>query len=423
MNNSTFTKSLILLASAIGTLFSFASQASPSAESLGSLYDFRSDSVLSNLISSLVIKSQSGSLDLSQEAMIVNAIAPIIKRERKQDRSIGSNELFLRNIIGTVSYSALESFGFESMKADDEETQILGMDILGRLLCSPKALNSFRVFLTNELSKIDSTDEPVIASPLKLFTAAESLYFNGIYDGKIVLESALESEECPLSIQKRALDVFLSENQLPSITSLHQLLTGDNQDLQVYVWRSLVQVPTSELEKLNSLALSCFAKTCKKLLATEENSDNQEKLFDALVSYLERIEHDDYLTEKQLQYLHALVCHLFSKGNASMRSRAAFLFSQLAKESDYVEILKMIDDPDDTICAYGVLGLSRLAPTSIKENAGKLLSLLDRHDNRVKCFALFCLRRGLNLPASTFVNDEDFDALKSDIIKRYGHLE
>ena len=63
------------------------------------------------------------------------------------------------------------------MKAADEESQILGMDILGRLLCSSNALNSFRVFLTNELSKIDSTDEPVIVSPLKLFVAAESLFF------------------------------------------------------------------------------------------------------------------------------------------------------------------------------------------------------------------------------------------------------
>ena len=94
MNNSTFTKSRIFLASAIGTLFSFVSQASPSAESLGSHKDFRADSVLSNLISSLVIKSQSGSLDLSQETMIVNTIAPIIKRDRAQDRSIGSNEIF-----------------------------------------------------------------------------------------------------------------------------------------------------------------------------------------------------------------------------------------------------------------------------------------------------------------------------------------
>ncbi len=377
----------------------------------------------SNFVSVLPAESRVGALRLSGETQLVDVWAPVVKRERARCGFNGSNEAFARRFIGEDSWSELERLGFRAMESGAEESEIAGMDLLGRLLCSSKALESFRTFLSGELSRIENEEEPSSESPLKLFVAAESLYFNGVHDGGVVLESVLESDESPLVLKRRAFGAFLSENRLPSPESLRALLLDAEPDARALAWQSLSQTPGVVDENVDRMSLDCFAEFAETLPAVRVVSGPRLKLFDALVSYLETSEHDGRFQEDRADVLHEAVFRLLAAEDRAICARVAPLASRLARETDVAILSKMVDDPDDGIRAHGALGFSRLSPDSIKNNAFRLLPLLNDPDERVKSFSLFSLRRGLSLPATTFVEAEDFPSLKDDVVLRYDNLK
>jgi hypothetical protein len=377
----------------------------------------------SNFVSVLPAESRVGALRLSGETQLVDVWAPVVKRERARCGFNGSNEAFARRFIGEDSWSELERLGFRAMESGDEESGIAGMDLVGRLLCSSKALESFRTFLSGELSRIENEEEPSTDSPLKLYVAAESLYFNGVHDGSVVLESVLESEESPLVLKRRAFGAVLSENRLPSPESLRALLLDGEPDARAFAWQSLSRTSGVADENVDRMSLDCFAEFAETLPAVRVVSGPRLKLFDALVSYLETSEHDGRFQEDRADVLHEAVFRLLAAEDRAICARVAPLASRLARETDVAILSKMVDDPDDGIRAHGALGFSRLSPDSIKNNAFRLLPLLNDPDERVKSFSLFSLRRGLSLPATTFVEAEDFPSLKDDVVLRYDNLK
>ena len=377
----------------------------------------------SNLVSALPAESRGGALGLSSETHLVDVWAPVVKRERAKCGFNGTNEAFARRFIGEDSWTELERLGFRAMESGDEESEIAGMDLLGRLLCSSKALESFRTFLSSELSRIENEEEPSSESPLKLFVAAESLYFNGVHDGGVVLESVLESEESPLVLKRRAFGAFLSENRLPSPESLRALLLDGEPDARAFAWQSLSRTSGVADENVDRMSLDCFAGFAETLPAVRVVSGPRLKLFDALVSYLEMSEHDGRFQEDRSDVLHESVFRLLAAEDRAIGARVAPLASRLARETDVAVLSRMASDPDDGIRACGALGFSRLSPDSIRNNAFRLLPLLDDPDERVKSFSLFSLRRGLGLPATTFVEAGVFPSLKDDVVLRYDHLK
>lgn len=151
----------------------------------------------------------------------------------------------------------------------------------------------------------------------------------------------------------------------------------------------------------------------------EQLDDNQKLFLSTLVNEAMVANRNNALPDKSIGELKDLAIVSLRGQNETVRREAVKVLWEFAESSDEPFLVELLDDENPDVQAFAAFAFFRLPKRYVIKNSDKLLELLEHKHFNVRKWALFSLAYGVGKPISSMISQEEFNRVKSSIMKEY----